>query len=379
MSEWMDAAIALVRAERQAEGERLMAEALAEAAAGYGEDSAPYAARLFELSTVLMASGDLARAAPPLRRAVALRFPEREAEQARLTYAMNLGELLQSLGHLAEAEAVLRTSLAERELFYGEAHAGYAYGLESLAALLHARGSLEEARSTIDRAVDLFWKEGNPRVAAAIATRAPIVKATGGRAFELASRLPDELFDALVGEVLARELGCEAPLHLQVLDELRAEIRARSGESSSHLPSLVVAIARVARRAQARDAEREAIQWLVRHRGDPDTARELRSGVEEAPPQEPGAPCAGSDEPSAPGEAPEADGAGDASVALGAAVWALAGPHVAADLVEALRVGEGGNVEVQLAREPSSEEGEALDRALRHALATLRARPPQTG
>lgn len=476
MSEELDAAIALVRAGHGEEAEKLIAEAMRADEASWGSESAAYAARLFELATVRMASGDLANAAPPLRRAVELRLAGRDAEKARLTYAMNLGELHQALGELDLAEEVLRTSLGERARFYGEAHAGYAYGLESLASLLRSRGALAEARGHIEKAVAIFRQEENPRLAGALATRAPIVKALGEAAFTGVDALPGDAFDELAQTVLAQERFVEPPLQLAVLEELRGAVEARGETRANLLQAVVSAVARVARVAKAHDVRRQAIRWLLARleeraevenvvsgwqslalaeaeAGDSAAAerayttalgwaeragnRALKSQVlrnyglflaEEGEDEARGRDAIGTavrlaDEagafeaaararialgirlqhdgelavartlleaalPALPPSDPDAltgsshlhaiadgqsCGCGDMRLAIGEALWAMVEPLVPQGLVEALRVGDGGKLEVQLAREPTDAEGEALDRALRHAMATLRA------
>src|SRR5438128_2346155 len=115
MGEVLEAAMERVRSGHGADGEAIMLSSLHATGLRAGEGSAAYAHSLFELASVLIAAGDLPRAAEPLRRAVAIRCRgDHEAERARLTYAMNLGEILRRTGALDEAEQVLRASLAER-------------------------------------------------------------------------------------------------------------------------------------------------------------------------------------------------------------------------------------------------------------------------
>ncbi len=47
-----------------------------------------------------------------------------EATRDRLTYLMNLGDVLARCEEYEEAEQVLREGLAERERFYGRQHPG---------------------------------------------------------------------------------------------------------------------------------------------------------------------------------------------------------------------------------------------------------------
>ncbi|HTL34008.1 MAG TPA: tetratricopeptide repeat protein [Kofleriaceae bacterium] len=218
---------------------------------------------LYALANLLVACGDLARATAPLRTAVAMKSTSQDHEKARLTGSMNLGEILVRLGELEEADTVLRAGLDARRTFYGEDHAGYAYGLESLAKVEAARGNLESAVEHINEAVRIFWDDGNDRIAACFATRAPIVKAAGGQAFNQLAQLPEHLFDKMVSDVLQAD-DVEPRLLLSVLHELGHLAKTRPG-AAAWLPKINAVISNVARDAGDHLARTKALGWLRDH------------------------------------------------------------------------------------------------------------------
>lgn len=218
---------------------------------------------LYALANLLVACGDLVRAIPPLRTAVAMKSTSGEHEKARLTGTMNLGEILVRIGELEEAHTVLRDGLDARRTFYGEDHAGYAYGLESLAKVEAARGDLRSAVEHINEAVRIFWDDGNDRIASCFATRAPIVKAAGGQAFNQLGQLPENLFDKMVSDVLQAD-DVEPRLLLAVLDELSHLATTRPG-AAAWLPKIHAVISTVARDAGNHLARTKALGWLRDH------------------------------------------------------------------------------------------------------------------
>ncbi len=72
----------------------------------HGEASPQYAAAEFDLALVLVGAGDLSRAASALRRAVDVPARDDAARELRLTYLMNLADVLQHQGRIDEARAV---------------------------------------------------------------------------------------------------------------------------------------------------------------------------------------------------------------------------------------------------------------------------------
>jgi tetratricopeptide (TPR) repeat protein len=234
---------------------------------------------LFDLANLFVACGDLRRSVEPLRAACVMESVDNEHEKARLTGTMNLGEILVQLDELDEAYAILSAGLEGRRAYYGEKHAGFAYGLEALAQVLRARGDHQAAIEHVNQAVDIFWNEGNPRVAEAFATRAPIVKAVGGPAFNQLAGLPDELYDRVVQSVLSA-LGIPAELQLEVLRELVTAVAARES-ARGWLPQVYAAISNIAREVGAPGVQARiaALAWLKTHFDGAGDAHQALSAV----------------------------------------------------------------------------------------------------
>ena len=185
--------------------EALLAEAMASAKREPGAASAEYARACYEYGSLLAAFGQVRRALPPFRDACAVRVAEPSAVKNRLTYLVQLGELLRGVGELDEAEQVLRESLAGRSGFYGEDHAGYAFGLEPLAAVLLHKGRHDEALARVEQAIRVFVDTGHERVATALALRAEVVKVRDPDAPAFpAIEAPASFFGAIAEAVFAR-------------------------------------------------------------------------------------------------------------------------------------------------------------------------------
>jgi len=243
--------------------EKVVADAAAAAASRHGEHSPEHAAAQFDLAKILCAVGDLQRAAAAVRDACAVEGTDDRTTKDRLTYNMNLGEILQRLGDLEQAEEVLREGLVDRAALYGEEHPGYAFGIEPLADVLRQKGELEEAIELINEAVTVLWRNGHPQVAAALAKRASVAKALGAPSFEQFDQLPEELFDEMIQQVLHRAEVEEPGTYLGVLNDLREAIVARRGAEDPWLVNVAAAIADTARAAQDHGARQEALRWIV--------------------------------------------------------------------------------------------------------------------
>ena len=109
--------------------EEILRAAIAEIEATEGPDSAAFAEACFHLASLLSGSGEYARGAELLRRAVAAQIPGDEGRRDHLTYLMNLGEFLTRAEQFAEAETVLLESIEGRAAEFGEEHPGYAFGV----------------------------------------------------------------------------------------------------------------------------------------------------------------------------------------------------------------------------------------------------------
>lgn len=244
--------------------EQALSERVENARRTFGEASVEHVAALSDLAQLRMATGDHARAIAPLEEAARLRPPGPEGERQRLTMNMNLGDVLARASRPEDAEAVLREGLADRLAFYGEDHAGYAYGLEALATVLHKLGKNEEALRLADAAIDIFAQNGNPRIASALATRAPIAHAAlGGSAFQRADILDDAEFGDLVSAVLANDgTAADARTRLGVLQELSQVRMDRFAGADRTTTQIFSAIANAARRAKDDEARITAYHWL---------------------------------------------------------------------------------------------------------------------
>ncbi len=179
-----------------------------------GPDHRDTARAFHQLGMVLSLLGRLDDAADAYRRASRLWDPtDADATREHLTYALNLGDLLTRLGHLDEAEDLLRRGLARREAFYGRQHAGYAFGLEPLITLLVQRRALKEALLAADTLVANLWNNTHPRITAALALRAEILR-RGGYArhpFDGLEPLPDEVFAQALTDTLRRAEALDRP------------------------------------------------------------------------------------------------------------------------------------------------------------------------
>jgi len=221
MSRLLDQAMELLRAGRRVDGETLLAEAIEVTAARpsflgplFGLDrgrsgaarTPAQAAALFDLGQYLVACGDSVRAIAAMRKASAMRPVDDESRRDRITYGMNLGEVLQSVGELENAESVLRENVADRRAFYGEASEGLAWGLEPLASVLLARGRREEAAVVAEQALEILSKAGSVRVASVLPLVGAI-RASGDAAPPFVPHLdalPDELKLAVMNAALLR-------------------------------------------------------------------------------------------------------------------------------------------------------------------------------
>src|SRR5687768_7695044 len=143
MSTSLGRALELIREGKTVEAEELMVDAVLEAERRHGAESPQAAEAHNELGTVLLNVQDFQGAVQAYRHACTGPMPAGgQPLKDRLTFLMNLGMALQYAGQLEQAEQVLRQGLEGRERLYGPEHAGYAFGLEPLGALLLRRGKL---------------------------------------------------------------------------------------------------------------------------------------------------------------------------------------------------------------------------------------------
>jgi tetratricopeptide (TPR) repeat protein len=232
------------------EAEEVAHQAIYEAEMKVGPASPQFATAQNDLGRILTFLGRHETAVDAYRKASDLEFPgDGQATRDRLTYLMNLGQTLEWLGRLDEAEEALRRALAGRREFYGRDHPGYAFGLEPLAALLARQGDAGEALKLISAAVHIFWKNQHPRVAAALVRRAFILHGGANPTPPFAGL--DGLSDALVEQMGHEAVGAVADADLvvsrRVLADLIALLVARLGESHQQTINALVAQSNVER------------------------------------------------------------------------------------------------------------------------------------
>jgi tetratricopeptide (TPR) repeat protein len=233
----LDRALALMRQDRRLEGETLLLHHVESASSQksflnrlpgrpHGEVASPaspeHAKALFDLAHYLLACEDPGRAVPPLRLASALKPTDDQSKRDRLTYGMNLGQALHLAGHLEEAERVLRANVADRRGFYGDGSEGLAWGLEPLAGVLLARGSLGDAKQSADQALSILWRARSPQVANVLPLVGAIQAASGANPpfVPLFGELPVQLkLDALDDALFRARIARDRP-SLEVAEEL---------------------------------------------------------------------------------------------------------------------------------------------------------------
>lgn len=238
----VDIAFALLGEGRLADAEDLMAREVREAAAAHGEGSRQWASAQCDLGNVLLNADQVNRAVDCFRSAAAVPGTDHESRKDQLTYRANLGFALRVAGRLDEAEAELRQGLAERAVFYGRDHAGYAFGLEPLADLLLERGDLRQAREAADEAIDNLRRNRHPRAAELTVLRAAVILAgeaaspvgeAGGppaadKAFEELAQLSEDDVRRAAQSALQR-VKRAAPASERLLTALAAALGARLG------------------------------------------------------------------------------------------------------------------------------------------------------
>lgn len=251
--------------------ERLLDLARSQASSTCGAHSREHASAVFDLARLMVELDDLERAAQWLEKAWTLQPEGHEAQKERLTYNMNLGEVLLRQGRLDEAQRVLEAGLDARRTFYGTRHAGYAYGLQALADVYLARGALEDALTAADRAVGVFWASRNPEVVSAVAIRAAVASRLARPALEMASQLDDPLFERLITVIIGRNDLEAAEAHLRLLQELDLHTIERWGERDPWRINIASAIVETARTSGANEIRVARLRWLVstmKRRGD---------------------------------------------------------------------------------------------------------------
>lgn len=207
-----------------------------------------YAYALFCMATLASQLGDFGEAVLLLQEATSIAVPEDEDhhqnEKDRLTFLMNLGDLLTASGKLSEAEEVLVAGVAARVEFYGDGHPGVAFGLQSLAECLYAQGKAAEGFSAVHSAFQINAAAGQSQVAENLALRAFCSAAVDDSVdpFPDWGRCPAGLNAAIVKRCITtsagyvKERGSAAPASIVVMKNLSERLgSAGLGEGETPL------------------------------------------------------------------------------------------------------------------------------------------------
>jgi hypothetical protein len=180
----------------------------------------------------------------------------------RLAVMFGFAACLEALDQSEEAEKVFRQCVAFAWNLHGPATPGYAAGLVPLADFRLRAGYLTEAAQLIDEAYDVLWRHGDPAVAAAVATRAELMKAVGraGDPFADLVDVADEVAVEAVATVLARSGRGDGARLRQVFADLLKFVDRRFGDAHPALADTLAAIAHhEGRLGEAGDARARSI------------------------------------------------------------------------------------------------------------------------
>jgi tetratricopeptide (TPR) repeat protein len=270
-----DAAIAKIRENDATSGITSMRAAVARVAKAAGENTPAHAAALFKLSVVYLAANDFDSAATALKQACQVVTTDKQSAKDRLTYQMNLGEVLIRLNRLDEANKVLRDSLKEREAFYGVHHAGYAYGLQPLAELLLTQKQPAEALPLITTARDICLNSDTPVTPAVFADRAFAVIANSGTekdAWEKLDTLPAAVRTATYKAIIDKSLSLKGGYVVTTLEALQQRLSADPAAAEPVSQNARIALVNAAQREKDYPRWIKAIDLMIAEaapRGDP--------------------------------------------------------------------------------------------------------------
>lgn len=274
-------------------GDTLQAEAMVVEAAEqvrqqYGDQHVLYAAAMFNVACVLCGIDEFSRAADACRTATAIPATDQASQKDRLTYWMNLGDILIRTGQLDEAEQVLRSSLTERKAFYGVDHPGFAYGLAPLADLLIQRGKFREALPVAEQAVNINWQAGNDQVASDLVIRAYALAGAGEATppmFDEWAALPPKLQHDLLSACIEQSERRSPQLSQLVLQTLRSTMLRHPAADPSLLLNTTILLANMAQQTQDHvvriEANRAAVD-LAKQMRDPKVVIEAWQGLADA-------------------------------------------------------------------------------------------------
>lgn len=265
--------------------EELMVDAVRNAISEHGQGSIVFARASYELASMFVMLSRYSQAAETLEAATNVHIPDdQQATRDRLTYLMQLGELYTQLNQYEKAETVLRKGLTLRKEFYGQDHAGYAFGLEPLAELLWKQGRLDEANQIVDQTIDNFWMNGHPRVATALPLRAIILKQQGKSddCFSGVAELSSEIFREMIEHAVDLASSADPVASQAMLDDLLSTVEPKLGANDKMVAQLRTALVNVARAIGPSEGQIETAEKVVQShlaRGDKPNAISAMMGL----------------------------------------------------------------------------------------------------
>lgn len=267
MSPMLEKAVKLIQAGDRTGAENVMLGYLRDMEAKHTRNSVEYAGAAFEYASVLSCLGRKPEAAEALRQAIAVYIPDDTgATRDRLTYMMSLGEIYTDIGELDQAEEVLRQGVQLRVEFYGVNHAGYGFGLEPLAAVLRKQGNLDEALNLVEQTIEVFWRNGHPRVATAFPLRAIILKQLQDSrpGFAELDDLPEVIFIDMLDQALELVEPDYAVASQAMLDDLLQVATTRLAKNHPSLIKLQSALVNIGHVIGPSEGQVETAERIVK-------------------------------------------------------------------------------------------------------------------
>jgi tetratricopeptide (TPR) repeat protein len=252
--------------------EQVLQRLVEDTAQRYGPRSRLAGKARFALATLLLGMEDYPRAAAVMRAATDIEPVDHASRKDRLTYQMNLGDVLSRMGNHEEAEAVLRQSLDERRQLYGEGHSGYAYGLEALAQVVLRRGRADEALQMADQALRIDRASNNPHLAHDLAVKALALKSRPeSAAANCLPEWPDLTPPARTAVLEAIQVlagSYEPGLMLAVYRDVQACLEQAPSAGDQDRLNAAVAVTNMARLAGDHEARVAAFRQVIELLGD---------------------------------------------------------------------------------------------------------------
>jgi tetratricopeptide (TPR) repeat protein len=213
----MDDAIQLIRQGQIVDAVSMMKHCVLDVQNRWGAKSMEHAESLFHFGTVFCAAKDYKQGADACREAADACPDTHDGKKARLTYLMNVGQMLVHAGAILEAIPILEKSLTERYAFYGDGHAGVAYGEQVLAQALLAGEAYAEGLRHAKIASKIFEEARHHEFPETFALAAALGSAVGESPENIWRGLadyPEEVVQPIIDKahrtapLMAGSLGC---------------------------------------------------------------------------------------------------------------------------------------------------------------------------